>query len=54
MDVHQYMEAEVETGVPQDLSMSPILFAIYLSGVFKKVEKEIEGCIATSFADDCG
>lgn len=30
----------------------PILFAVYLSGIFKDVEKEVEGCIATSFADD--
>ena len=33
--------------------MSPILFTIYLSGVFQKVEDEVDTCQSTSFADDC-
>lgn len=34
--------------------MSPILFVIYLSGIFREVEKEMEGYMTTSFADNCG
>lgn len=31
-----------------------MLFALYLSRVFKEVEQQVEGCVAMSFADDCG
>lgn len=50
---HQCTEAEVETGVPQGSQVSRIRFVIYLSGVFREVEKEVEGCTTTLFADDC-
>jgi Reverse transcriptase (RNA-dependent DNA polymerase) len=32
--------------------MSPILFIIYLSGIFNKIEKQNPEIIALSFADD--
>lgn len=51
---HQCEEAEVETGVPQGSPVSPIIFAIYLIGIFEEMEEEVERYIATSFADDCG
>lgn len=40
--------------VLQGSSVSLIMFVIYLSGIFKKVEEEIEECIATLFADYYG
>lgn len=33
--------------------VSLIRFAIYHSGVLKDVEKEVEGCMATLFTDNC-
>lgn len=53
MDGHQCEETAVDTGISQGLPVSPIIFAIYLSGVSKEVEKEIGGCMATSFVEDC-
>lgn len=51
---HRYEETVVKSGVPQESPVITILFAIYLSQVFQGGEKEVEGCIATSFVDDCG
>lgn len=47
-------ERTVETGVLQPSPVSPMFFAIYLSGVFQKVELEGEGCMIMLFTDDCG
>lgn len=54
VDGHQCVAVEVDTGVPQRSPVSHILFAIYLSGIFEEVKEEVEECMATSFADDCG
>lgn len=54
VDRHQCEAVEVETGVPQESPVSRILFAIYLSGIFKEVEEDVVGCMTTLFADDCG
>ena len=45
---------DVETGVPQGLPVSPVLFVIYLSGLFGKVEEKEEeyGSEGISFVDD--
>jgi len=45
---------DVETGVPQRSPVSPVLFVIYLSGLFGEVEKEEEECGSggISFVDD--
>lgn len=53
IDVLQSSKVRVETRVPQRSPMSPILFAIYPSSYFTEVEKELKGCTATSFANDC-
>lgn len=44
----------VDTGVTHRSPVLPILFAIYLNGVFKQVENEVQERAVTSFADDCG
>lgn len=54
VDSHKYKAVEVERVVPQRSSISPILFAVYISRIFKVVEKEVERCTTTWFADDCG
>lgn len=54
VDGYQCEEVEVETGVPQGSPVSLILFVVYLSRIFKEVEKEVEGCTATLYADGCG
>ena len=43
---------EISTGVPQGSPVSPILFIIYLSGIFDNIESEVPGLKTLSFADD--
>lgn len=40
IDGQNNQEKEVETGIPQGSPVSPILFLVYISGVFEQVEKE--------------
>lgn len=42
IDSNQCAETGVGTGVPQGSLVSPVLFVIYVSRVFRKVEKEVE------------
>ncbi|ODM21122.1 hypothetical protein SI65_04175 [Aspergillus cristatus] len=44
----------INSGVPQGSPVSPILFIIYLSGVFDVVERSVAGVQSLSFADDIG
>jgi len=44
MDGKEGDSMEVETGVPQVSPVSPVLFIIYLSGLFGQVEKKEEEC----------
>ena len=44
----------INSGVPQGSPVSPILFIIYLSGVFDTIERTVPGIQALSFADDIG
>lgn len=53
IDGRQCKETAVETGVPQRSLLSHIILAIHFSGDFKKVAKEVDGYVATSFVDDC-
>jgi hypothetical protein len=52
VDGCELAERDIQTGIPQGSPVSPILFAIYLSGVFTAVESSVEGAQGLSFADD--
>ncbi|KAL1978972.1 hypothetical protein VTN96DRAFT_7858 [Rasamsonia emersonii] len=54
IDGHQCPEHPISSGVPQGSPVSPILFVIYLSGVFRAIEAAVPGIRALSFADDIG
>ena len=53
IDGHQGPESAV-TGLPQGSLVSPILFVIYISGIFEAIERAVPGVRALSFADDIG
>ena len=44
----------VETGVPQGSPVSPILFALFLSGLFPAVTNAVPDTDGLSFVDDVG
>jgi len=54
MDGKEGDSMDVETGVPQGSPVSPVLFVIYLSGLFGRVEEKEEeyGSEGISFVDD--
>ena len=54
IDGHNNPENDVETGIPQGSPVFPILFLIYISGVFEQVEKELPELVSLSFVDDLG
>ena len=45
---------KIKSGIPQGSPVSPILFLIYLSGVFQAVEEAVPGVSSLSFMDDLG
>ncbi len=52
IDGHINPEKEVETGIPQGSPVSPILFLIYISGVFDAVSAISPETMSVSFMDD--
>ena len=42
----------MDTGIPQGSPVSPILFTVYLSGLFGYVEERVPGIRSLSFVDD--
>ena len=45
---------KVESGIPQGSPVSPILFLIYISGVFSIIEEQLPHVTCVSFVDDLG
>jgi len=43
---------EVSTGIPQGSPVSPVLFNVYLSGLFGSVEEKVPGVKTLSSVDD--
>jgi len=43
---------EVDAGIPQGSPVSPILFTVYISGLFGYVEERVPGVKAPSFVGD--
>lgn len=54
IDGHINPEKIVETSIPQGSPVSPILFLIYISGVFESVKETVLGIISLSFMNDLG
>ena len=54
IDGHNNEEREIKTRIPQGSSVSPILFLIYISGVFDKISKTSPLITSLSFIDDLG
>lgn len=51
---HDNEEKEIETGIQQGFPVSPLLFLIYISGVFNKVSETNPLVISLYFVDDVG
>ena len=53
IDGYTCQKRGIKTGIPQGSPISPILFIIYLSGVFEAIETKVP-IQAISFVDDIG
>ena len=52
IDRYDNKEKEIETGIPQGSPVLPILFLIYISGVFNKILETNPRIISLSFVDE--
>lgn len=52
IDGYDNKERAIETGIPQGSPVSPILFLIYINGVFEKVTESCPAITSLSFVDD--
>ena len=54
IDGHDNKEREIETGISHGLPVSPVLFLIYISGIFNAVAENNPTVTSLSFVDDLG
>jgi hypothetical protein len=54
IDGYKAPEQPINSGLPQGSPVSPILFLIYIRGVFQAIERQVPGIKALSYADDIG
>ena len=54
IDGHTNKERDIETEIPQGSPVSPILFLVYISGVFEKVSESYPAITSLSFVVDLG
>ncbi|QKX53974.1 uncharacterized protein TRUGW13939_01054 [Talaromyces rugulosus] len=54
IDGYKAPEQPIDSGLPQGSPVSPILFLIYIRGVFQAMEQQVPGIKALSYADDIG
>ena len=54
IDIHKNPKQKVQTEIPQELLMSPILFLIYISGMFSQIEEKLSGITYVSFVNNLG
>ena len=54
IDKYDNKERNIETGIPQGSPVSPILFLIYISGIFSKISEKSSLITSLSFVDDLG
>jgi hypothetical protein len=54
IDGYKAPEQPIDSGLSQGSPVSPILFLIYIRGVFQAIEHQVPGIKALSYADDIG
>lgn len=54
IDSHNNQEKKVEPRISWGLPVLPILFLIYISGVFEQVKKQVTGIVSWLFVNNSG
>lgn len=54
IDDYNNSEKDIKTRIPQGSPVSPILFLIYISGVFEQLKREFSEIVSLSFVDNLG
>lgn len=54
IDSYNNPKNDIETGICQELLVSLILFLIYISKIFKEIEKKFPKIVSLSFVNDLG